>query len=551
MSGQDFDVLIIGAGIYGAAAAWDAVSRGLSVALIDKGDFGGATSSNSLKIIHGGLRYLQSLDVDRMRESIRERRNLMAIAPHQVHPLRCILPTSGFLMNGKPVMRLGLLMNDIIGFDRNRIQDPQKRIPAGKVVSKETCMGMIPGLDGRKVTGGALWTDGQVYSTERFLLDFVISAERAGAVCANYVEASDFLKDKNGIRGVVAKDGLTGKTFGIQSKMVLNAAGGWVDCLLEKGVSSRKRVNLSTAMNLVIGRDILPDCAVGLTSRFTFRREDGRDYHGKRVLFMTPWRRFTLAGTFHRPYRGQPDDLLVSETEIRSCLDDINGAYPGTPIRREDVTFFYKGFLPMDGVNPKTGEVRLTRHYRIHDHEKEDGIRGLISVVGVKYTTARDVAQRAVDMVAAKLKKKTGQSISRKTPIAGGDIEWFGTFLSEASRTDTSGLSSVVVRHLVYQYGSEYKRILDYAVKHPIWKKVMPGSQEVIAAEVIHAVREEAAVTLSDVIRRRTDLGAAGDPGDDCLKACAALMARELGWDEKREHKEIQNTKSAYVPKNA
>lgn len=549
LSENTFDVLIVGAGIYGAAAAWEASSRGLSVALIDKGDFGGATSSNSLKIIHGGLRYLQSLDFIRVVESIRERKIMLSIAPHLVHPLCCVMPTYGFLMKGKMVMRAGLLLNDLISFNRNWGMDPQKKIPNGKVVSKDVCMSLIPGLDDRKVSGAALWTDAQVYSTERLLLDFVKSAERSGAVCANYAEATGFLKSKNNIQGIEARDGLTGKSFEIRSKMVLSAAGGWVDQLLNKGISNRKRVNLSTAMNLVIRRDILPECAAGLTARFKFLRGDGSEHRGKRVLFMTPWRQMTVVGTYHKLYSGNPDELSVSESEIGAFLSEVNGAYPGSTIRREDVSFFYKGFLPMDGVHSKTGEVRLTKHYRIHDHDKEDGVGGLVSMVGVKYTTARDVAKKAVDAVFSKLKKETKPSLSHCSPIYGGEIRRFESFLSEAFSKNTTGLSDPAIRHLIYCYGTEYPEVLELAEKNPIWKKLLPGSKDVIAAEIVHAVRHEAAVKLTDAVRRRTDLGAAGNPGDACLKACAALMAHELGWDAKRERNEIEETKSIYMPK--
>jgi len=547
-SEREFDLLIVGAGIYGAAAAWDAALRGLSVALIDKGDFGGATSQNSLKIIHGGLRYLQQVDVVRMVESIRERRLLMAIAPHLVHPLCCVMPTTGFLMKGRPVMQIGLLINDIVGFNRNWTADPQKRIPRSRVVSKEVCMGLIPGLDDRKVTGGALWTDGQVYSTERLLLAFVVSAAQAGAVCANYAEAVRFLKVEDRVHGVEARDRLTGKAFEIRSKTVINASGGWVDSLLAKGVSNVKRVRLSTAMNLVIRRDILPECAAGLTSHFQYRSKDRRMTQGSRMLFMTPWHQITLVGTHHRPYDGDPDDMTVTEAEIQAFMDEVNAAYPGTVIRREDVGFFYKGFLPMDGIHSKTGEVQLTKHYRFYDHGREDGVSGLFSVVGVKYTTARDVAKKIVDLVCAKSKLKAKPSASHKTPVVGGDIERFGPFLAGALSKTPPGISPDTQRHLVHQYGTEHKRILEWADKHPIWRKLLPGSKEVIAAEIIHAIREEAAVKLSDAVMRRTDLGAGGHPGDSCLKACAALMAQELGWDAAREKKEIDETKAVFMP---
>jgi glycerol-3-phosphate dehydrogenase len=181
-------------------------------------------------------------------------------------------------------------------------------------------------------------------------------------------------------------------------------------------------------------------------------------------------------------------------------------------------------------------------------------VAGLWTIAGVKYTTARDVAKKAVDAVCSRSKIGVKKSVSHQAPLAGGDIRRFEAFLSDAVSKNVSGLSESTVRHLVHQYGSEFTRILEYAERHPIWKKTVPGPDGkngggVIAAEIIHAVREEAAMKLADAVMRRTDLGAAGNPGEDCLKACAALMARELGWDEEREKSELNETRAIFKPK--
>jgi glycerol-3-phosphate dehydrogenase len=545
---REFDVVIVGAGIYGATAAWEAASRGLSAALLDRGDFGGFTSANSLKTVHGGLRYLQALDVARVRESVRERRILLKIAPHLVRPLCCVMPTYGHLMKSKWVMRFGLLANDILSFDRNHGLDPDKRIPAGKVISRQDCLGMVLGIDGTKVTGGAMWSDAQMASSERLLLSFILSAVQAGAVAVNYAEVDGFLLSKNRIHGVRVKDRLTGREMEVRSRVVLNAAGGFVDTVLAKAIPglARKKIQLSTAMNLVLNKRLLPGCAAGVTSRFSNTRQDGRIFRGKRVLFFAPWSEYTLIGTYHRPYAGDPDDMTVTEEEIGLFLHEAAGAYPGTALQREDVTFFHKGFLPMDGVDPKTGEVRLTKHYRIHDHARENGVEGLVSVIGVKYTTARDVAQKTVNVLLGKLKGDFRKSVTRGASIHGGDIQRFEKFQEKVAESAPFDLSRKITDRLTVHYGTDYPNVLKSIEKNPGLSKTVPGSDRVIAAEIVHAVREEAAVKLADVILRRTDLGAGSHPGAACLEYCAGLMAKELGWDNSRIQKEIQETGAVY-----
>ncbi len=551
--GREFDVLIVGSGIYGATAAWEAASRGLSVALIDRGDFGAATSANSLKTVHGGLRYLQHLDVVRTVESIRERRILLSIAAHLVHPLCCIMPTYGLFLKSKWVMRMGLIVNDTIGFDRNRGLDAEHRIPMGKVISKQDCLGAILGIDGSRVTGGVMWSDAQMVSSERLLLSFVQSAVKAGASAANYVEAVGFLRSNHRLCGIAAKDVLTGKEFEIRSKTVLNATGGYADKLAARAIPGirRRMVRLSTAMNLVVRKSILPGCAAGVSSRFTHVRGNGKSFRGTRVLFFAPWNGFTLIGTHHRPFADDPDTMAVTEEEIETFLAEAGRAYPGTALGREDVAFFHKGFLPMEGVDPRTGEVRLTPHPRIHDHEREDGVGGLVTVVGVKYTTARAVAEKTVNLLFRKLKRDPRKSVSCRTPLAGGDIDRFSHFLDRVLASSPYALGPEPLSHLVRHYGSEYPAVLRLLERMPEWGKLVPGSDRVIAAEVVHAVRHEMAVTLSDVIRRRTDLGAGMHPGQECLVFCAALMARELGWDDGKVDHELRTAASAYRPVSA
>lgn len=546
---EEFDLLILGAGIYGAATAWEAASRGLSVALIDKGDFGGLTSANSLKTIHGGIRYLQTLGVDRFRESVKERRALLKIAPHFVSPMCCIMPTCGHFMKSRPVLKMGLLLNDILSLDRNWSLDEEKRIPRSRTISREECLSMLIGINGTGLTGGAMWTDAQMISSERLVLSFILSAEQAGAVPANYVEAIGFLRTSHRIFGVMARDLLSQKEFGIHAKMTLNMTGGFFNSIMKKAVpeTSCQPIQLSTAMNLVLRKSLLPGCAAGVFSRFVYLRPSKKPYKGTRVLFFAPWRGFTIVGTHHRPYEDEPENLRIREKEVDTFLEEVQHAYPGGAIQKEDVCFWHKGFLPMDGVKKKSGEVILTKHYRIYDHEREDGVEGFLGVAGVKYTTARGVAKKVIDLVLKRLRRDPFPSKTHKVPIWGGDIRRFENFKNNVMEGKAYGLSPKVLQYLVHHYGAEYPSILSYLEEKSQWGELVSGSEEVILAEIIHAVREEMAVKLSDVILRRTALGAGGHPGENCLKVCASIMAKELGWNEKRKEQEILETSKIYT----
>ncbi len=550
LSNTVHDILILGGGIYGAAATWDAALRGLSVALLEKGDWGGATSSNSLKIIHGGLRYLQHADFKRMRESIRERMVLMRIAPHLVHPLPCVMPTYGHAMKGKEIMAVAMFMNDLIGFDRNGLSDPQKHLPAGRVISKRECLELIPGLEENGLTGGATWYDCQVYNSERMLLSYLHAAAQNGAQFANYVEVTGFITKDNRVLGVQARDVLTQNDFEIRARLVINNSGPWVNQTLGllQNESAGRKVLLSKAMNLILRRQIFPKFAVGVPSKFEFKDSDALINKGSRLLFIRPWRGRSMVGTTHVPYHGEPKDFHVTENDIQEFIDEVSAAYPAANLSRADVAFFNGGLLPMEGVNPRSGDVRLVKHYIVRDHEREHGLAGLLTVVGVKYTTARDVAQKSIDLAMQKLVVPFKPSVGAVTPVYGGKIARFEEFLQSEMRRKPHGLAQNLVKHLIYNHGATYSEIFKHAAENSAWLQPLGSNTEVLQAEVIHGTREEMALKLADVVMRRTELGSAGHPGAEALQACAQLMAKELGWDAARANQEIAETEAVFVP---
>jgi glycerol-3-phosphate dehydrogenase len=547
LSHDVFDVLVIGAGIYGAFVSLDAASRGLSVALIDRGDFGNATSENSLKIIHGGLRYLQDGNFRLARQMASERKAWLKIAPHLVHPMPFLIPTTQKLTMNKSMFRVGLGINDLISFDRNRSIDSQKHIPGSRILSKEEFLRKVPLYEMKDLTGGAMWYDAQMYSSERLLLSVVLSAAQQGSLVANYVKATGFLYNHNEIKGVTAKDALTGQEFDIRARCVVNATGPWLNSLVSTLHDSKIGLDFqpSIAMNLVT-RQILDGMALGVPSRYSITTENGSQELHPRIFFIVPWQGYSIIGTLHAPYSGTPESFQVDETLVDDFLTEINAAYPPARLAREEVYHIHSGLLPAVEGNQPGHSVKLLRESIVYDHFTKDGLSGLISVIGVKYTTARRTAEEVVDLVFKKLGLKISPCQTKDTPLYGGQIHQFSDFVDQAVSHRHHALDPQVVERLVHHYGSEYTQILGYLDEDPNLGQTIIDNRTTIKAEIVHAVRREMAQTLGDVVLRRTSLGAASPPDVECLSTCAEIMAGELGWDQAQREKEIEDVWATY-----
>ena len=537
LANQKFDVLVVGGGIHGAITAWDAALRGLSVALIERGDFGGGTSQNSLKIIHGGLRYLQDGNLSRIRMMVRERTTWMKIAPHLIHPLPCLMPTTQKMSRSRLAMGLALMANDYLSFDRNQLDDPEKDLFDGMIVSQRELSRILPGYDVSTSTGGAVWYDAQIYNSERLLLEFIISAVQIGAEAANYVEAISFLQQGNEIIGVQAKDLQTGQIFDIQSKLVINCAGAWMEHLLEKAALCSEYAT-SIAMNVIVDQ-VWSDVAVGLTSQ---------PVNGKppQVLFIVPWRDKSMIGTYHLPWTDEPHTFKLNESMVQEFLDQINSAQPPYELSLEDVRHVTWGFLPVNKADANKEYVNLTRDGVVIDHQKKNGLSGLISVLGVKYTTARVVAEQAMDLAVNQLGMKTKKCQTHMTPVSGGKIDDFGDFLRRALAGVPRPINKKSIEHLVYTYGSEYQKLWDSVQSQPDLARRIDPPLPVTVAEVQHAIQYEMALTLADVVGRRTELGATGLPSGTALQKCARLMSREFQWSPERQQQEIDSVIQDY-----
>jgi glycerol-3-phosphate dehydrogenase len=526
---RTFDLLVVGGGIYGLAIAYDAAQRGLGVALIERDDFGSGSSFNHLRTIHGGLRYLQTLDIRRARESVRERTTLARIAPHAVRPLPFALPVYRSLRAGKTAMRAAFLLDRIVGFDRNTRVVPALRLPAGRMVSRSEAAQRFPGLRRQGLTGAAVWSDYITPESDRLTFSFATAADEHGAVLANYVEAVAPLTDGKRVTGVRARDRETGRDCEIGARLIVNATGASVDTLLAPlGISMH--MPLLKAMNLVTRREA-GDEALG-----------GRTASGRHV-FLVPWRGRALIGTWESAATTGPGPADASGDEVESFIRELNQAFPALDLALSDVTLVHRGLVP--AVRTAGGGARLDGHERVRDHAI-DGVDGLISVAGTKYTTVRAVAERVVDRGMSKLQRPRVPCRTATHPLPGGSVRDPGLTIGEARRDHDVGLPSDTIPHLVTAYGSRYRDVVDLAQDRAGWRTRLAGASPVIGAQLVWAARKEMVVTLADAVIRRTPLGALEYPGDPAVELSAQIVGGELGWSEERRRAEMAAVKSFY-----
>lgn len=516
------DVLIVGGGIYGAALAREAATRGLKTALVEQADFCSGSSANSLKIIHGGLRYLQQADLPRVFESIRERSILLRTAPHLAAPVPCLMPTRGWGMKSRPVMAFGMLANDILSCHRNRHLDPLRRIPNGGTLSRNECLEILPMLRDGRTTGAARWYDGLAYDTERLAIGMVKAAVRAGAAVANHVQVRSLLVKNNRVAGASVVDRLGGAAFDVRAGLVINAAGPWIEQTLASlgKPLAESAPHWALAMNLVIRNWPVASHALGLQS--TLKR---------RLYFFMPWRGAVMAGTYYREFKGSPDGLRATDEDLDSYLAAINSCLPGTAITRDDILSIQLGIVPSLRPAHPDREPELLRHYRVIDHAKRDGIEGLLSVCGIKFTTARGVAEKVIDAAAAKTGKPVAPSATGRTPLPGGDMPDLAAFRREMAAAHPD-VPARELERLLALYGTEAKAVFALAA-------AQTGPDALLRAELLFALREEMPQTLGDLVFRRTGLASAGRPDAAVLRICAETMGTERGWSPDRVRDEI------------
>ena len=532
LTSKTFDLLVVGGGIYGAISAWDATLRGLSVALIDRGDFGGGTSFNNAKILHSGVRALQSGNVAALRRFVRERRTLSRIVPHLVQPMRFVIPTYRSLGRNRTLLHLYFSISDLLTRDRNdQIQDTRRLSPS-RALSREECLRLNPLIDPSGVTGGIQWFDSQMYNSDRVHFSFVVSAVEAGAVAVNYVEAVTTLTRDRAVVGVQAFDHLTGEPLDIRARVVLNAAGPWAPALsgrLHAGAGRALHGHLLKAMNIVIPRPLPDTHAIGAET-------------GGRFLFVAPWREFAIVGTSYHRHDGPPDRLALDRREIDTFINAINLAFPRLSLDIRRVRLVHRGLLP---ASLNGSGLRPTVKSTVVDHRR-DGILGLVSMLGVRYTTARDTAERAIDIVTQQLQRATSPCRTMDTPLVGAAIANVDAFFRDVASVPDATISRQALDRLARTYGTRYRAVLERLRMSDADRAPLSPDCPITVGEIRHSVRNEMAVKLTDALLRRTEAGSGGHPGDAALESAARIMAAELDWTLERVNVEIADARGAF-----
>lgn len=516
-----FDVIVTGGGMHGAWITLRAAEAGLRVALLERSDFGAGTSANSLKILHGGLRYLQSLDLPRMRASIAARREFARVAPHLFTPLPCVMALGRLGLRSPWVMGPALLANDLLSADRNHGVAPASHLPRGTLMSgRETAGALAPLLEASPFAG-AKWWDAVAADTARVMLEVLHRATALGAVVANRMRVEHFLVADGRVQGVAATDLVDGSRIEIASSAVVNAAGPWAGEL--QRASSLGADFLPVAwtggLNVVLGRDLGNRNAVALPSP----RE-------KREFFFVPWRGRTMIGTGYfrvedaaRGCQGPP------EGAVQQFVAEAAEAAPAARITLDDVALTHWGLLPL-----ATADARLpARRPVLVSGAQQTGAAGLVVVVPEKLTSAPLLSRRVVQC----LRREIGAARPRAREVLP---------MTQPAVAPATGLPDPVAR-LRQRHGARAAAVAALASDHPhLLEPVLPGAAA-LRVEVAWAMHEEMALTLSDIMLRRLGWGDAGDPGEVAVRACAEVAAGIGGWSAPRREAEIAATMSLFA----
>ncbi|MSP42223.1 MAG: glycerol-3-phosphate dehydrogenase/oxidase [Alphaproteobacteria bacterium] len=532
MAHTPFDLLIIGGGIIGAAIAWDASLRGLSVGLVEKQDFAGATTAASSRLIHGGLRYLRNFEFGLVRESLRERRIWQRIAPHMVTPLNFYLPTASWRQG--LMLRAGLALYDLLSFDRNRGMSPDKILPGHRALTPVMACKAEPLLKGAAQYGALSYFDCQMQAPERLAFAFLAGAVANGAQIANYARVTRLAGPPGQVGGVHVSDGLDGAEYVLSAPLTINAAGPWADGIAVNGDNP-------TTVKLLRSK------GVHLITRPLSRRAIaviGSDAH----FFILPWRGHSILATTDTPFTDDPDNVRVTEADIAELLAKVNQGLPMARLTRADVLHFYAGLRPLvaDPANPGTGTYGASRGSEIFDHAKEERREGLISALGGKWTTSRHLAEQVVDLCLGKLRRPPQPCRTEVTPLPGA-MRDFPDFL-ETMRQKYPHYGNALIDHLASAYGADMDKVLALIREDAHLAAPLAPHLPETGAQIVFAARHELAMTLEDAVFRRTGLCTLGHPGAEALEKACAILSAERGWDAPECARQIAAVERRFTP---
>lgn len=519
-----YDVLVIGGGIAGLTIAYEASSRGLRTALVEAADFGGATSFNLQKTAHGGLRSLQSGRLDRALESIRERRALARIAPWLLRPLPFLVGTYRSVTRSRLALRAAFAIDATLGRRRNDGLEPELHLPLPRLMSKAATLRLFPGIARDGLTGGAQWYDYQMVEAERLTFAFAEAADRRGADLANYVEAVAAIREGTRVAGMEVRDTLSGRTFAISARATVNATGSNTAAVMAL-LGDPHPVPMLKALNLVT---TVPASDIALAARSA----------AGRMLTLVPWRGCALIGTSQTPVTGDTGLARVTTAEVAAFVQEANSAFPVLGLTPARVSLVHRGIVPA----ATEGGSDLRTSAAVVEHRG----RSAFSVLGLKYTTARGIAEHTVNAVSRTINVAVKPSRTASTTLPGAGIADHEALAIETARELHLDLPIPTLRHLTARYAERACDIVRLMKPRLDAMAPLDITCATTGAEVLHVIRQEMAVHLTDIVVRRTALGAAGHPGRAAVAACAAVAAQELGWDASRVQDEIRALDAFY-----
>jgi glycerol-3-phosphate dehydrogenase len=514
------DLLVIGGGIHGLFTAYDAAQRGLSVALVERADFGSGLSFNHQRTLHGGLRALGSGQVGKVRRQIAERRAWAFMAPHLVRPLPFLVGTYRWSRRSRLALRVAFKAYDVIGRHRNSGVPPELHLPRARLESVATARGLFPEIDRTRLTGGAVWYDYQTRAPDRLTWAVAKAAIDAGALLANYVEATTPLVSNGRVTGCRVTDHLTNETHEVMASVTVLAAGSGLGPLLDS-FGADGAPPLLRAMNMLVDRRAKDIALVAATP-------------SGRMLTAVPWHGRLLVGTHQSAQTVPALEPSPPDEAVEQLLQEANAAFPGLSVTRHDVRLLQHGLTPATTVR---GRVDLLPEPRVIRHARR-GRAGLLSLVGVKYTTARWAAARAVDAACEELGRPRGRCRTASTALPHAGVADVSGRLTETLRALDIVLDRDVADHLGAWYGTEAPAVVEHAAARQLLSRIDPSSP-VLEGEVSYALAHARAVRLADVVLRRTSLGSDGHPGRAILERAAVIAGESNGWTDARRLEEI------------
>jgi glycerol-3-phosphate dehydrogenase len=505
LASEEFDILVIGGGVTGAGAVLDAASRGLKVALVEARDLASGTSSRSSKLIHGGLRYLEQYDFKLVREALHERELMVSsLSPHLVKPVGFLYPLHEKLKE-RTYVGAGLALYDVLrGF--------QRALPWHKHISGKKIAEIAPSLRQDIVTGAVKYYDAQV-DDARHTMTIIRTAQRHGATIATRVEVDQLIKDGKKVIGASVIDTVTGKKVKVSAKSVVMCAGIWSDEMHAKfGLKAGYGVTMSKGVHIVVpGNAIKSDAGIILKTAIS-------------VLFLIPWGDKWIVGTTDTPYDGDRAQPHATSEDVQYILDQANKVLDPL-LKREDIIGVYAGLRPLVSNAKDSTTTKLSR-----EHTTDRSAPGFVSIAGGKYTTYRVMGKDAVDLAAVDLRRIVSESCTEKLPIVGAD-GYFALVHQSAQIAAEYGLDEKTVVHLLNRYGSLISEVLELITNDKKLAKQLSPSLPYLKAEIVYAATHEGAMSVDDVISRRTRLAfEAPHAGIDLADEIATLIAPVLGW---------------------